>query len=307
MQKKGRSVPQLEDLSCFVGAAEHKSMTTAAAVIGMSQSTFSRQLARLEDCLGGRLLHRTGRGVEMSELGRRVLPRAKALINEAELLADDVSDRWSRPAGTVNVGLLPSMVKPLTSSLFANICERFPEVRLQIHEAYSGEIEVMLAEGRIDVGTLNRYRPIRNTKQDPLFSASMCLIASPKTLLGLSDSVRFSVLADYPLVMPLRPNSLRSVVEEIAERRQINLNIALEVGSSTAMKDAVTSSGLCATLPAHAVSDEVARAELVALPITHPPIKQTAFVESTRRRPASAAVRVVETLLKELVRGMPHC
>lgn len=306
MRKEDRSVPQLDDLRCFVGAVEHKSLTAAAAAVGVAQSAFSRQLARLEAALGGRLLHRTGRGVEMTELGRRVLPRAQALLAEAESLAEDAGGRWSRPAGVVNVGLLPSMVKPLTGRLFARIHEQFPEVRLRVHEAYSGEIEAMLAEGRIDVGTFNRYRPLRRGAQDVVLTASMCLIAAPRTLRRPPGPVRFSMLADYPLVMPQRPNSLRGVVEEIANRRHLGLDIALEVNSSTAMKDAVTSCGLCATLPAHAVSDEVARGELVALPITHPVIRQTAFVDSTHRRPASAAMREVEKVLKELVRELAH-
>lgn len=306
MRKVDRSVPHLEDLRCFVGAVEYKSLSAAAAAAGVAQSAFSRQLVRLETTLGGRLLHRTGRGVELSELGRRVLPRAQALLTEAESLTDDASGRWKRPAGVVNVGLLPSMVKPLTSQLFTHINELFPEVRLRVHEAYSGEIEAMLAEGRIDVGTFNRYRPLRSSTQDMVLTAPMCLIAAPKTLKELIGTVRFNVLADYPLVMPQRPNSLRGVIEEIASRRQMNLNVLLEVDSSTAMKDAVKNCGLCATLPAHAVSDEVTRGELVALPITHPTIRQTAYVASTRRHPASAATREVEKALKHLVQTLPH-
>lgn len=306
MPKMDRSVPHLEDLRCFVDVVEHKSLTAAAAAVGVAQSAFSRQLARLESVLGGRLLHRTGRGMEISELGRRVLPRAQALLAEAASLAEDAGGRWNRPTGVVNVGLLPSMAKPLTGQLFAHIGAQFPDVRLRVHEAYSGEIEAMLAEGSIDVGTFNRYRPLRRDAQDGVLMASMCLVTVPGTLPRPLGPVRFAVLADYPLVMPQRPNSLRSVVEEIAGRRQLSLNVALEVDSSTAMKDALTSCGLCATLPAHAVSDEVARGELVALPMTHPTIHQTAFVASTRRRPASAATRAVEKVLTELVRKLPH-
>ena len=304
MRKEDRPAPQLDDLRCFVGAVEHKSLTAAAAAAGVAQSAFSRQLARLESALGGRLLHRTGRGVEMSELGRRVLPRAQALLAEAESLAEDAGGRWSRPAGVVNVGLLPSMVKPLTGRLFARIRDEFPEVRLRVHEAYSGEVEAMLAEGRIDVGTFNRYRPLRRAAQDVVLTAPMCLIAAPGALPRQRGPVRFSLLADHALVMPQRPNSLRSVVEEIASRRRMSLDVVLEVDSSTAIKDAVMSCGLCATLPAHAVSDEVARGELLALPITHPVIRQSAFVDTTRRRPASAAVREVDRVLKELVREL---
>lgn len=304
MRKTDRSTPQLDDLRCFVGAVEHKSLTAAAAAEGVAQSAFSRHLARLEDSLDGRLLHRTGRGVEMTELGARVLPRAQALIAEAQSLADEAAGRWSRPSGVVDVGLLPSLTHPLAGRLFARMQRDFPEVELRLHEAYSGEIETLLADGRIDVGTFNRYRPLRREAQDAVLTSPMCLVAAPDTVGVRQGPVRFALLAQHQLVLPQRPNSLRGAIEEIARRRGLHLQVVLEVDSSTAMKDVVSSCRLCTALPAHAVSEELRRGELVALPITHPGLRQTTFVDTTRRRPASAAVREVERVVKELVREL---
>ncbi|MCA0243590.1 MAG: LysR family transcriptional regulator [Proteobacteria bacterium] len=301
MRKTDGAMPELTDLRAFVLAAEQGSLTGAAAAEGVAQSAFSRQLARLEGALGGRLLHRTGRGVSLSELGERVLPRAKELVAQARLLADDAAGRWSRPAGVVEVGLLPSVTNPLAGLLFAAVREAFPDIRLRLHEAYSGEIQTLLADGRIDVGTLNRYRPLRREPHDAVLTSPMSLIVRAEAPASRGGrSVTFAAAAALPLVMPLKPNGLRGVVEEIAARRRLVLTVALEVGSSTAMKDAVRC-GLAATLPAHAVRDETARGEFRALLITHPTIRQTTFVETTRRRPASAAVREVERLLRKLV------
>ena len=185
--------------------------------------------------------------------------------------------------------------------MVAAVREAFPDIRLRLHEAYSGEIQTLLADGRIDVGTLNRYRPLRREPHDAVLTSPMSLIVRAEAPASRGGrSVTFAAAAALPLVMPLKPNGLRGVVEEIAARRRLVLTVALEVGSSTAMKDAVRC-GLAATLPAHAVRDETARGEFRALLITHPTIRQTTFVETTRRRPASAAVREVERLLRKLV------
>jgi LysR family transcriptional regulator, nitrogen assimilation regulatory protein len=301
MRKEDGSFPQLGDLRCFLVAAEYKSLTAAAAASGVAQSAFSRQLARLEQVLGGRLLHRTGRGVSLTELGERVLPRAKALVEEAQGLANDASGRWNRPAGVVDVALLPSMARPVAGRLFTRVAGQFPDIRLRLREAYSGEVQAMLAEGRIDVGTVNRYRPLRREAQEAVLTSPMCLILPAGAPLAREKTLKFSALATLPLVMPLQPNSLRAVIEEIASRRGLTLHVALEVDSSTAMKDAVLHCKLAATLPAHAVQAELVRGEVAAVPITHPGIRQTTFVETTRRRPASAAVRVVERELRDLV------
>jgi LysR family transcriptional regulator, nitrogen assimilation regulatory protein len=301
MRKLDREEPQLSDLRCFVLAAEHRSLTAAATAEGVAQSAFSRHLARVESALGGRLLHRTGRGVTPTELGQRVLPRAKALIAEARALADDAAGRWSLPSGTVDVGLLPSLSPQLTALLYARISKAYPGVHLRLHEAYSGEMQVMLAEGKIDVATLNRYRSTGLANKDAVLTAKTCLIVAADAPIARDKSVKFASLATLPLVLLPRPNTLRTVIEEIALRRRMVLAVALEVDSSTAMKAAVLRCNLAAALPAHAVQAEVKRGELTALPITHPAINQSTFVESTKKRPASAAVREVEKALIALL------
>jgi DNA-binding transcriptional LysR family regulator len=240
----------------------------------------------------------------LTELGRQVLPRAHAILADASALVEEASGNWRQPAGVVNVGLLPSMSRPMTGRLFSRVREEFPDIQLRVIEAYSGQIEVMLSEGSIDVGTFNRYRPLRRESQDAVLSSPLCLIAAPGGPHGGKTSVRFAALAGLPLVMPMRPNSLRALFEEVAGKRHLDMQVALEVSSATAMKDAVMSCGLYATLPAHAVQDELARGLLEVMPITHPSIRQTTFIDVTRRRPASSAVREVARLLAVLVRQL---
>lgn len=292
----------LDDLRHFALAVEHGSLTAAATAAGVAQSALSRQLSRLENTLGGRLLHRTGRGVLLTEMGRQLLPRAQALLADAGSLMEEASGNLRLPAGVVNVGLLPSMVRPITGRLFERVRREFPDIRLRVFEAYSGQIEVMLSEGEIDVGTFNRYRPLRRERQDAVLISPLCLVAAPGGPHSGKSSVRFAALSGLPLVMPLQPNSLRALFEEVAGRRRLPMNVVLEVSSATAMKDALMNSGLYATLPAHAVQEELSRGLLEVIPITHPGIRQTTFIDVTKRRPASAAVREVARLLAVLAR-----
>src|ERR1700722_5131040 len=69
----------LRQLKTFVEVADSGSYARAATVGGPAQSALSRQLSALERGLGGRLFHRNGRGVVLTELGERMLPRARAL------------------------------------------------------------------------------------------------------------------------------------------------------------------------------------------------------------------------------------
>jgi LysR family transcriptional regulator, nitrogen assimilation regulatory protein len=145
-------------LRTFVSAAELGSLSRAATSLGMAQSALSRQITALEAELGGRLFLRTGRGMQLTELGLSMAPRARALLSDAEVMAQEAQSLSSTPRGQVNVGIIPYLAHPLTSQLYSAVHQQFPGIRLRLYEGYSGEIEDWLSAGKIDMGLSNRYR-----------------------------------------------------------------------------------------------------------------------------------------------------
>ena len=75
-------------LESFVAVAESGSFTRGAELRGIPQPVVSRRVAALEKRLGGRLLTRTSRSVELTPLGRSVLPHASDLVAKAEHLVE---------------------------------------------------------------------------------------------------------------------------------------------------------------------------------------------------------------------------
>ena len=90
--KYSRNMADLPDASAdldlrlvrlFITVAEHRHFGRAAAALHLAQPSLSRQIRRLEERLGARLLDRTPRGAELTEAGAVFLPRAKALLRSA--------------------------------------------------------------------------------------------------------------------------------------------------------------------------------------------------------------------------------
>src|SRR5713226_6329098 len=67
----------------FTVVAEHRHFGRAAADLVIAQPSLSRQIRRLEQQLGARLLDRTPQGTRLTEAGEVFLPRAKALLRTA--------------------------------------------------------------------------------------------------------------------------------------------------------------------------------------------------------------------------------
>lgn len=297
-------VLDLKNLRCFVYAAERGSLTNAATAMGVAQSALSRHISQLEDILGGRLFYRTGRGVELTELGHLLLPRTQVILREARHLLDDAIATQQKPSGVVNVALIPSMSKPLVGLLLNCLQDEFPEIRIRAFEAYSGEVETLLAEGKVDIGIFNRYRPLKRETQDAMFSSTMCIVGKAGSKGLIHSSARFATVSALPLALPTRPNGMRSYFDEIANKQRLHLNVALEANTSAIIKDAILNCNVYSVLPPHAVKDEIARGLLIAIPITHPVIRQVTFVDATSRHPMTGASKEVLRLLRILVQNL---
>ncbi|WP_454688521.1 LysR family transcriptional regulator [Achromobacter aloeverae] len=304
MQDLDSPLLDLRNIRCFVVAAEYGSLSSAGSALGMAQSALSRQVSQLESLLGCRLFHRTGRGVSLTEIGRAILPRAQIMLQTAGQLVDDVLAQRSKPAGSVTIGVLPGLSRPLISRVLKRLLLAYPDIRLKAIEAYSGEVENMLAEGHADIGIFNRYRPLRHAAREAVFSAPLYLVGRAGASALSKEPVRLSAIARLPLALPARPNGMRSYLDEICHRRGLKLDVVLEASSGTLIREVVLNCDVYSLLPHHAVADEVRAGTLAMSAIKDPVLRQTAFVNATRKHPLSSASKVVLKVVVEEMRSL---
>src|SRR5687768_7963377 len=99
---------ELRQLKFFVQAAEQGSLTRAAADLAVAQPVLSRQIRELENELGVQLLSRNGRGVTLTEAGKRFLVRARAISQDVQAAQDEASAQRTSPSGAVSIAMVPS-------------------------------------------------------------------------------------------------------------------------------------------------------------------------------------------------------
>ncbi len=80
----------IRQLHYFVNVAGLGGFSKAAVFLSVAQPAPSRQIRNLELELGTRLLYRNGRGVDVTESGRRLLDHAKAVLDQMERMRDDI-------------------------------------------------------------------------------------------------------------------------------------------------------------------------------------------------------------------------
>jgi DNA-binding transcriptional LysR family regulator len=292
----------LRALRAFASVAEHGSLTRAAATLEVAHSALSRRISALEAELGGRLFHRTGRGATPTEFALALLPRARAMLADNDALRAEAQGEQTSPAGTVTLGLVPAVARPLVSSLVVRSKKEFPRIRLCALEAYSGQVEEWLNTGRVDIGIFNRYGRAK-VRGAELFAQSTLVVVSAWRPGAVPTVWPFRGLAGLPLVLAPRPNSLAATVADLALRHHIKLNVVLESGSSALVRDAVAHTGLATLVPKYFAEREYAGAEFTRIPLVKPAIRQQAWVALTSHRPASLAVRAVARMVLEMAPG----
>jgi LysR family transcriptional regulator, nitrogen assimilation regulatory protein len=291
----------LSILDLFVQAAALGSLTKAAVKLDVTQSAASRRISALEAEFGGRVFHRTGRGVKLTELGERVLPRARALVGEADRLISEARNLAGKPSGTVIVGVLPSVSRPLISRLYDEVCRRFPDVHLQINETYGGQLDEAVANGLVDIAVLNRYGRSPPKGEELLARAEVCLVGRVDDRITRSATVPFAALKGLPLLLPSAPNAWRSELDGLARRHGFSLVDAMTVDSASLLLDLVSSSGCYGVLPAYYVRHEAAQGRVRASRIVKPQITRMLTLAVTSQRPATLAVREVSRLIRAIV------
>jgi LysR family nitrogen assimilation transcriptional regulator len=290
----------LKQLHSFVWVAEQGSLARAAVATDLAESLISRHISALEAGWGDRLFERTGRGMVLSDFGRRMLPEVRAALERVERLASVARESAGVPTGTVHIGVLPSLAGQLLPLLFADLRSSAPAVTLHAAEGFSGNLDEQLASGRLDIAVINRYGASALRGEEVLGTADTYLIGKAGTPLLSEDSVPFRALAGVPLVLPSTPNGLRATLDQLSRRHQVQLQVVMEVDSSGSMKDVALSGHAYTLLPLMAVTEELGRRTLGAAKVVKPTIRRTIALALTTQRPLSRAARHVATRIRTL-------
>lgn len=285
----------------FVAVGELGSLTRAALFLDISQSLLSRQVNALERECGARLFNRTGRGVELSDLGLRLIPQVKELLASAQALERDISIDQREPVGTVTLGTLPSIGTFLIGRLFAAMRAEYPGVRLKVLEGSSGQVEEWLTDERIDIAILYRYRSKLAEHEEALAMVDSYLIGPKGDRLTSADVVPFSKLDGLPFILPSVPNGLRTALDLAASQSRIGLTPVIEADSLPLQKQLTAQDRLYTVLPMHAVWSEVQEGKLQAARIVDPPFQRTVAMAHAKTKGPSRAVASVTSLILRIV------
>jgi DNA-binding transcriptional LysR family regulator len=196
-----------EDFDVFVAILDAGSISEAARELDVPRASLSRQLARLEERLAVRLVHRSTRKLVATPAGEALYPRARALVLAANAAVESVARLDDVPRGLLRVST-PPHYNPALGGVFSTFLRMYPDVQVELQTSAR---HVDLAEEQVDVAI--RGGVVRDTSliARPLSRSMMTAVASPAYLKRRGCPSNIKDLADHACLRGFaggkRPNS----------------------------------------------------------------------------------------------------
>jgi LysR family transcriptional regulator, hydrogen peroxide-inducible genes activator len=156
-----------------------KHFAKAAAHCHITQPSLSMQVQKLEAELGVQIFLRT-QPVTTTESGQIVIAQAKKILAAAEMMQQLIQQEQNIVAGTLKIGIIPTLAPYLLPQFLQAFIKQYPQVRLSIHELTTENIILQLKNGTLDTGILATPLNMTELKEDFLFNEEFVAYVSRK-------------------------------------------------------------------------------------------------------------------------------
>lgn len=208
----------LKDLKYLVALADTGHFGRAAERSFVSQPTLSAQLKKLELFLGVKLVERQPKNVQLTEVGRQIVVRARRMLEEGDEIVALARHNTDPLAGKLKLGLIPTVGPYLLPRVTQKLRKALPQLGLMLYEYQTEALLKRLRDGEIDLAILALPVAQDGLESCLLYEEAFTLALPQHHPLADKTNVKLTDLKGHALLLLEDGHCLRDQALEVCSR-----------------------------------------------------------------------------------------
>jgi DNA-binding transcriptional LysR family regulator len=294
----------LEALKVFCVLVDFRNFSKAARANGLSQPTVTRTVRELETRLGGQLIDRSKRPLQLTELGRAYYDGCKGLLEQYVELEGSLRRAHEARAATVRVAAIYSVGLGDMGQSVEHFQARFPHARVQVEYLHPDQVYQHVREGTADLGLLSFPSRSRELTVLPWRDEAMVVACCPTHPLARLKGVPPAQLDGAKYVAFDKGLVIRREVDRFLRHHGVAVDVVFEFDNIENIKKAIEIGAGMALLPEPTLRPELDAGTLVALPVQGGGlVRPLGIVHRRQTRLGHAALGLIDVLRENGTNG----
>ncbi|MDX1555621.1 MAG: LysR substrate-binding domain-containing protein [Xanthomonadales bacterium] len=293
--------PDLNDYFYFVHVVEKRGFSAASEALGIPKSRLSRHIRQLEERMDARLIQRTTRQFNVTELGEIFYGHARAVVDETEKAENAVRRKKNLLSGNVTISCSVGVAQFALKPLIAQFLSENPLVNVS-QQVTNQNIDLVAAGVDLSIRGHSGPLPDSSLIQRQLAQVEWQLFAASDYLDGHPELAHPSDL-DKHQTLSLgwqSPHGQWNLHKQSGEKLTVDITPRLKSDDMATLKHAAARGAGIVALPAYTCRDEIENGQLQrVLPLWHAGAAQLSLVTPSRKGQPQSVIALQDFLLAE--------
>jgi len=262
----------LHQLATFQVVAKHCSYVRAAEELHFSQPAVSAQIRQLEESLEIKLFDKIGRKTHLTQAGEELYLYSRKIFSVIEEMQESMELLRSPQYGRLSVGADTTVGTYVIPALLGKFHQMYPEVEISLDVVNRAALVEAIMSNRIDMAIVGRVPDDIPVEIEPFAQNELVLVASPHHRLAGIAGVPLAELGREHFLLREVGSGTRAALETVFQEAGVPLQISMQVGNNSAIKQGVAAGLGIALISRVALDMELETNRLVILDVEGFPV-----------------------------------
>ena len=274
----------------------------AAEACGLTQSTLSLMVKKLEEELDVRIFDRDAHPVAATEIGRRIIDQAKVVLFNVDQITQMTGSEKEAISGPLKIALISTVSPILVPGLFKYLGNKYPSISLQTEEMLTDTIKDRLRKAEVDMGILSGPVHDSGLLEIPLYQERFFAYVSPSNPAYAQESIRAENLFGQP-VWIIKDGIRQMDPSELTAGERITYDRFFEGGRVGTLIQIVNDNGGITVIPETHMGLIMYSQQACLRPIVEPELRRTVSLVVRSDFIHEAKLNAVVNAVKNIVPG----